>query len=280
MAKSLICFCISSILIFNTSLFSQDEIDSINTQISEYEPPERFGVWLGWFGPSFQSLAQVNSQAIGIGPIINLERSFQLPDNESLLRFEAYFRINKHHSVYTGYYTSTREGRSEVTTEIKIGDLIIPIGSQSYAKNDISLLKIGYRYSIVNTEEIESGIGLGFSILFYKLFVESKSTIRENTENVDQPIPIPILNIYTVYHIWNRFDFLFYADLFGISIDIYDGSLIDFALGIKYRIIDQLAAGINYNVYKLDVRIDNPKGFDGRIDYFHRGLTLYLFYGF
>jgi hypothetical protein len=186
MWKSFISACWFTIFILTTPLYSQEDFDSPSSSVAEYEPPHRFGIWAGLFLPTFTSEAQVTSQVLGLGPSVNLEKSFELPKNETLLRIEAFFRFDKHHSIYAGYYTSSREGTTEVTKQIQIGNLIIPVNAQAYAKNDISLLKFGYRYSIVNTEDIESGLGVGFSFLFYKLFIENQSNIRENTEDVDE----------------------------------------------------------------------------------------------
>ena len=279
MWKFFISACWFTILVLTTPLFSQEEIDSPSSSVAEYEPPHRFGLWVGLFLPTFTSQAQVTSQTLGLGPSVNLEKSFQLPTDETLFRLEAFFRFNKHHSIYAGYYKSSREGTSEVTTEIQIGDLIIPVESQAYTKNDISLLKFGYRFSIVNTEDFESGFGLGFSILFYKLFIEHKSNIRENTEDVDETLPIPVFNFYTVYNIWNRLNLSVYFDIFGVNLGDYDGSLADFSLGLTYRIFDNFAAGIDYNVYKLDVHVEKSNGFNGVIDYLHKGIAIYLYYG-
>lgn len=267
---------IAILWLHNNYSIAQEEVDKTNERDSIYSPPERFVVWAGWFLPNFQSQAQVNSQTVGLGPIVNLERAFKLPDSENLLRIDSYFRINNHHSVYAGFYTSSREGLTEVTNNIQIGNLIIPIGTEAYAKNNISLLKFGYRYSIVNLEKIESGVGLGFSMLFYYLFVENKILILENTEEVDVIIPIPIINFFSEYHIWKKFDLMLYIDLFGVNFDIYDGVLFDFALNAKYKIFEQLAVGIGYNIYKIDVRVENPKGFDGKIDYLHKGFAFFV----
>ena len=88
-------------------------------------------------------------------------------------------------------------------------------------------------------------------------------------------MPIPIINFYTDYHIWEKLDLMLCVDLFGVNFDIYDGVLLDFALNIKYKIIDQFAVGLGYNIYKINVRVENPKGFDGKIDYFHKGFAIF-----
>jgi hypothetical protein len=277
MWKSFISTCWFTILILTTPLFSQEEIDSPSSSVAEYEPLHRFGLVFGLYLPTFTSEAQITSQTLGLGPSVNLEKSFQLPKNETLLRIQAFFRFNKHHSIYAAYYKSSREGTSEVTEEIQIGNLIIPAKDQAYTKNDISLLKFGYRFSIINTEDIESGLGLGFSVLFYKLFIESKS--KENTEDVDEILPIPVFNFYTVYNIWNRLDLSVYFDLFGVNLGAYEGSLSDFGIGLSYRIFNNFGAGIDYNVYKLDVHVERSDGFNGVVDYLHKGIAIYLFYG-
>ena len=112
-------------------------------------------------------------------------------------------------------------------------------------------------------------------MLFYYLYVENRIINIENKEEVDVIIPIPIINIFTEYHIWESFDLMLYIDLFGVNFDIYDGILLDFALNFKYKIINQFAIGVGYNIYKIDVRVENPKGFDGKIDYFHKGFALF-----
>lgn len=120
---------------------------------------------------------------------------------------------------------------------------------------------------------------MGFSVLFYKLFIENKSNIRENTEDVDETLPIPVFNFYTVYNIWNRLDLSVNFDLFGVNLGTYDGSLTDFGIGLSYRTLNNIASGIDYNVYKLDVHVNKSDGFDGMIDYLHKGIAIYLFYG-
>lgn len=267
---------ITILLYCSSSSLPQENVEQASAADSVYAPPGRFAVWAGWFLPNFQSQAQVNSQSVGLGPIVNLERALKLPDTENLLRIDSYFRIDNHHSVYAGFYASSREGLTQVTNNIQIGDLIIPIGAETYTKNDISLLKVGYRYSIVNSEEIESGVGLGFSVFFYYLFVENKLLNRENTEEVNVALPIPIINFFTDYHVWKKFDLMLYIDLFGVNFDIYDGVLLDFALNAKYKITDHFAVGFGYNIYKIDVRVENPKGFDGKIDYLHKGFAFFV----
>ena len=83
------------------------------------------------------------------------------------------------------------------------------------------------------------------------------------------------MGFFTTYHLWKNFDLLFYLNFFTVKIDIYDGVLTDIAFAVQYTIIDHFGLGLGYNMFKIDVGIDDPDGFEGRIDYFHAGIAFY-----
>jgi hypothetical protein len=275
MWKLFISFCLLIIIILTSPLFSQQEQDSIKVQNSEYEPPDRFGLWLGYFGPSFEASVRVNSKTLGLGSYVSLENAFELPTTQNVFRIEAYFRISKHHRIRAGYYGLSRDGSSVLERELRIGENVYPIGSVAIAEEKFNLFKLIYAYSIVNNEEIESGASVGISIMRY--FLDSKREILgfENKTDVDITLPIPVLGLHTIYHLWKKFDALFYLNFFSVKIDIYDGLLLDTGLGIQYFVIDQVALGLGFNVFKLDVFVDDPGEFQGRINYFHQGVAFY-----
>ena len=168
MWKSFLSFCWFTIFILAIPLFSQEVKDSLYKQNSEYEPPDRVGIWLGYFGPSFEASIRVNSKTLGLGSFVRLENAFELPSSQDIFRIEAYYRFSKHHRIRAGYYSSTRDGSSELQNEIRIGDLVFPIGSTAIADEKFSILKIMYDYSIVNSEDIESGVSGGISLMNYR----------------------------------------------------------------------------------------------------------------
>ena len=77
------------IFILAPPLSSQEENDSLNTRISEYEPPDRFGLWLGYFGPSFEASVRVNSRTLGLGSYVSLENAFELPTSQNVFKIES-----------------------------------------------------------------------------------------------------------------------------------------------------------------------------------------------
>ena len=267
----------SSCLFFGlvTPIFSQGGTDSVQDPILEYEPTDRFGLWLGYFGPSFEANVRVNSRTLGLGSYLTLENAFELPTTQNVFKIEAYFRITKHHKIRAGYYGLSRDGSSVLERELRIGDYVYPIGSVAIAEEKFDLFKLIYAYSIVNSKEIESGVSAGISIVRY--FLDSKRELLgfENKTDVDLTLPIPVLGFHTIYHLWKRLDALFYLNFFSVKIDIYDGLLVDAGLGFQYFILDQIALGIGLNMFKLDVFVDDPGEFQGRINYFHQGVAFY-----
>ncbi|MHA2100562.1 MAG: hypothetical protein ACW99A_17950, partial [Candidatus Kariarchaeaceae archaeon] len=209
MWKSLIHFCLIIIFILATPLFPQESQDSNKTRSSEYEPPDLFGLWLGYFGPSFEASVRVNSRTLGLGSYVSLENAFELPTTQNVFRIEAYFRITKHHRIRAGYYGLSRDGSSVLERELRIGENVYPIGSVAIAEEKFNIFKLIYAYSIVNNEEIESGASIGISIMRY--FLDSRRDVIgfENKIDVDITLPIPVLGLHTTYHLWKKFDALF-----------------------------------------------------------------------
>ena len=280
MWKSLNLFYLFLILLLATPLFSQGGGDSVNTQSSEYTPPDRVGLLLGYFGPSFEASVRVNSKTLGLGTFVSLENSFELPSSQDIFRIEAHFRFSKHHSIKAGYYTSTRDGTSVIEQEIRIGDVVFPIGSIAIADEKFSLLKLIYNYSIVNSEDIESGVSVGFSLMNYALNAKKELLGIEEEVNVDETLPIPTVGFFTTYHLWKNFDLLFYLNFFSLKIDIYDGVLTDLAFAAQYKIIDHIRIGLGYNIFKIDVGVEGSQEFEGRIDYLHKGIAFYALFTF
>ncbi|UCH65641.1 MAG: hypothetical protein JSW63_00465 [Ignavibacterium sp.] len=268
------------IILLTTPLFPQKGTDSVTIPIQEYEPSDRFGLWLGYFGPSFEASVRVNSRTLGLGSYVRLENAFELPTTQNVFRVEAYFRITKHHKIRAGYYGLSRDGSSVLERELRIGDNVYPVGSVAIAEEKFDIFKLIYAYSIVNNEEIESGVSAGISIIRY--FLDSKREVLgfENKTEVDVTLPVPVLGLHTIYHLWKRFDALFYVNFFSVKIDIYDGLLFDAGLGIQYFLIDQVALGLGFNIFKLDVFVDDPGEFQGRINYFHQGIAFYALFTF
>jgi hypothetical protein len=235
-------------------------------------------LWLGYFGPSFEASVRVNSRTLGLGSYVTLENAFELPTNQNVFRIEAYFRITKHHKISAGYYGLSRDGSSVLERELRIGENVYPIGSVAIAEEKFDLFNLIYAYSIVNNEEIESGASIGISIMRY--FLDSRRDVIgfENKIDVDITLPIPVLGLHTTYHLWKKFDALFYLNFFTVKIDIYDGVLWGAGLGIQYFLIDQIALGLGFNIFKLDVFVDDPGEFQGRINYFHQGIAFYALF--
>lgn len=240
----------------------------------------RYGVWFGWFGAGFQSQVQLNSRLLDLGTFIQFERTFDLPEQKNTFRIEAYYRFNPRHRVQFGYYNYRRTGLKTLNEELRFGDLVVPIGASSEATMGTRLLKGVYRYALFNNAAFESGLTVGISFMKLDVGLNTQILNQSNSESTSLTLPLPLVGFYASNRLWQKWFLIYSVDFFTAQIDVYDGSVVDFIMGLEYYPFNHVGLGVVANAFKIDLEVNDPGNFDGKVDYHLRGLAVYLSFVF
>ena len=230
---------------------------------------------LGWFLPTINSSAQLNTKTGGIGTIINLESAFNLPESQQLFRFKGLFRFNNKHSFEGYYYALNRSGANISSDSIVFGDLVINLNSSFTSFFKATLFGGKYRYSVYNDSNVETGFSAGISFLYVDIGAKVSLLDRSiANEEYSELLFLPVFGFYNRVNLSDNLIFRSNVDAFALNIEKYDGILLDLSIAVEYYFLRRFSVGTSYNVFALDIKFDTNE--KGEIKYGHRG---FMFFG-
>ncbi len=159
--------------------------------------------------------------------------------------------------------------RGALTEDIEWKDVVFAQGSNAVVGQEFSVTRVFFGREFDTSARHDFGAGLGFhqfkfraSIVGEFLIAGGPNAFRAESVAAEQPLPnIGIWYKYSLSPNWafrSRFDWL------DASVDIYDDSLINMALGINYQLSENFGVGLNFNALELDVAV-NKMDWRGRL---------------
>ena len=235
---------------------------------------------LGTYNVSSDTEVELNGEA-GTGDRVDLEKTFG--DNDAnRFRLDAWWRVADKHKVRAMWFDSSPSTSRTIDTEINWGDETFPVGADVALDIDFSIYELAYEYSFVHRPswEVTGSIGLHYTqfevALSAELEVEGQpgeTRTARDSARVDAPLPV-----FGVRGLWNpggNFWIDGYAQYFTLSIDDYDGSLVDWRIAAIWQPKSWLGLGVGYNSFTVDVDVDKSD-FQGALDWSYSGPQLFL----
>ncbi len=256
--------------------FSFDHFPEDTTETKSIIEERNLSISMGWFFSEYSSELQANSKTLGIGTNIRLENVFLLPETNRIFRANAEYRISGNHYIGLNYYSMKRSAKTLVDRKIKFGDLLINIGSETDAFWNLKLYGLQYHYSHIREATFEAGFTAGINILDLNVGVTARLNNAVGQKFYDKMIYIPVLGVYNRHLFWNSFILKYSIDFFMLKAGKIDGVLTDINIAFEYYLIKQLGIGIGYSSFLIDLVLISSDDFDGKIEYSHRGVLLFV----
>lgn len=234
----------------------------------------------GWFLPVFASNIQANSIEFGLGTFLNLEQGLKLPGNKSVFTFEGEWNINKFSGIGFGMLFLHRSGFSEINGRIQYGNIDLDVGTTTDSWFNLDFYKFYYMYSLVNAMNFKSSLSIGLSLK--KLSTGIIATLQQEkvTEQYTKWLPVPIIGFFNGHKLYEKLYLRYSGNFFAIKTPKYLGTMLDFSAGIEYNFNQNSAIGLGYKAFSLDVEFKGNKDFNGKVEYSHHGINIYLTAGF
>ncbi len=253
--------------------------DIFQPRTSERPAPEqaKFEFRVGVFSDSIDSKIIRDSSSGIIGIDIDIEKLLGLPDEETILIYDAIYRIGRYHRFEFGYLATSRRGQVTLQNSLDFGDLNLPAGTTVNSHFDTEIFRIGYAYSLMNDAQKELGIMGG---LHYSRFSTEITAVGQGeNETSNAATPLPVIGLHGSVALGEKSSLHARIQFFQMDFDRYEGSLIYATLDWRRRFGDIFSVGLGYNFYALN--LDSPDNdVRGSIEVRHHGPELFVSAGF
>jgi outer membrane autotransporter protein len=232
---------------------------------------DRWSIQLGIYAPEAETNAFLNNAAGGRGTSINFEDDLNLDDRKTMPAFLASVRLGERWRVEAEYFSLHRSGSRAISRTINWGDNTYPIGTVVTSKFDSDIYRLSGGYSFIKSNQAEAGVALGAHVTDFNA---SLSATGIGTATGDTLAPLPTIGIYGAYAFTPRWLLSGRLDYFSLNYDKYDGTLVNFNIGVDYRFTRNFGVGVGYRHVDYDVTATDS-GFNGGINYKFSGPSLY-----
>ncbi len=244
---------------------------------------ERFSVSFGGFLSNYNSGISIGSERLGIGIHIDLEDALGLKTAAFAFRGNTNYRFGKKmkHAVSFGYFGVYRNSHKVLQTELEIGNIVIPVGSEINSSFDLSIWRAKYDYSFLQNENVSLGVSVGLFIMPIKFSVK---TLHFEEQATDLVAPLPVIGLRSDFLITEKLYLRQSVELLLISIDNFQGRILDLDIKVEHQTFEHISFGLGINSNRLNIKAKGDTypniDFFGEIGMEYSGIYFFAKYHF
>lgn len=226
-----------------------------------------------------QTRARVDSELLGPGTLVDVERELGLDERTRDARVDASFRIGKRHQVQAGYVALTRRGRASLSRSIQWGDAVLSVDVEVESRVDLTLVPITYRYSVIQNDRVDLGVSAGVFALFLDAGVVARTASVDERGSAE--FPLPVMGADGVVALFPRLFLTGGGRYFALRVNGVDGVWREFRSAVEYFPTAGLGVGVGYRIVSLEADatggiLSRPEGTLLYLDYEFAGPNIYL----
>ena len=263
-----------------------------NWTLSEPPPTQDFGLvprtlsaYLGFYGPSVKSNAQLSSPT-NPGTDISLEDTLGLPNHVSSLDVGLALRIDNKSLLTASYFGFSRSGSVTLTDTIHFGNGTYVPGAKIDASGSLAYYGFTYRYYFLRKTRWQLGAGIGLDELDAKTTIGIKASIAGKEDSLQKSgslaAPAPLLGIYADWEMFPRFYLRGFAEYISITVSTgtkgasIGGSINDDRISAEWYAFRNYAIGLGYHYVNLDATKTLANSNQVKFKYTIQGPSIYL----
>jgi len=202
------------------------------------------GAFLG-----FDTNIQLDSELLGRGTEISLESDLGLDSSKMVptLRFKYYFGKEGKHRIGAAWFKANRDATDQVATEIRFGEITIPIQSDVTLGYDWQQYNIDYNWFFRRRER--SMLGLLVGVRFFDVAVSINVVDTEIFQETAAEGPLPYLGLEWRYGMTPKSRLILTGGLLAATIGDIEGATGVVGLSFEYMPWENFGfvAGIGYS---------------------------------
>ncbi|MBV7314344.1 hypothetical protein KU855_01465 [Shewanella sp. NIFS-20-20] len=210
---------------------------------------------------------------------LDLESDLKLAKNQFLPFIELEYHFNERHQLFIEWERLHRSATNEAITtpfELSLNDNIYTVqaGVKLETELNIDILRLGYSYSILQSDHYDLGVSVGLHTMMIKTGLQGQigaclnrttggqCNIQTIPRYLDENItaPLPDVGVYGDYEFYPGWTFKAHAQYFYIKFDDLQGSLYDVLLAVSSDINEDWQINLGYNYYKVSADIGQNLG--------------------
>jgi hypothetical protein len=226
---------------------------------------------VGAYAPNADTTAFLNGPTGARGTSVNFEDDLNLADRKTVPALLASLRLGERWRVEGEYFSLRRNGASAIARTIDWGGNTYGAGTTVDSTFDSDVFRLSLGYSFVKDGRRELGAVLG---LHATDFSASLAATGVGVRTGDGLAPLPTIGVYGAYAFTPKWLLSGRLDYFSTNYNDYDGSLVNFNIGVDYRFTRHFGVGLAYRHVDYDVTATKTS-FNGGMNYKFRGPMLY-----
>ncbi len=234
---------------------------------------------LGTFLNNSKLKIRVDGEAGSIGTDIDWGNSFG-DSEKSRFRLDGVWRFSPRHHMRFMYTDYNRAKTTTLQQDIEWGDDLILAGSSAKGTLAFSIIEAAYEYAFRTRDDLELCLtaGLHYTTFEAKLLADVQTPgggvggTLGGKASVD--VPLPVFGGRAMWRLGRSFYLDAQAQWFALSIDEYDGSILNYRANIMWQPKKSIGIGIGYDSFKVDAKVKKTS-FTGKMNWTYEGPQIF-----
>jgi hypothetical protein len=218
-------------------------------------------VSLGVFTNASKLELRVDGEAGEIGTPINWNSTFG-DQNETRARLDALWRISGRHHLRLMYTDYSRTSSRTIEEEIIWQGETITVGASATAKFGFEVLGAAYQYAFMQSDTLELSGSLGLHYTRLEASLRAEVDLGEEVGTVERggpaevDAPLPVIGLRGLWRFYGDFYLDTMGQAFYLSIDEYDGSILNGRAVVIWQPRELIGLGFGYDWFRVNVEVD------------------------
>ena len=215
--------------------------------------PDTFMLRLGGYhAANADTIMRLDANQLPVGTYIDFHDTLGGDTTTTVFRMDGLYRFNDKHGIGISWYALRFSGSTVLGQDIEWGGHPITAGVQVDSKLNFDVYKINYQYSVYHNDKVELGASVGLHIMRISAGITANGK-SQGDEAVTAPLPE--IGLFADYKFTPRFSAFYNYQWFFINYqDKVKGGLQDFLFGLEYRVIRNVALGVAYNRFAVNLK--------------------------
>ncbi|MDJ0916980.1 MAG: MipA/OmpV family protein [Woeseiaceae bacterium] len=202
---------------------------------------------------------------------VSLERDFDVENSELAFPASLTWRIGGFHRLRLNYAQLKRNGASDITVDVDVGDVTFPAGDNVLSSFDTTLYSLAYGFSLLRDAQKELTIWGGVNVAEVRYRATGGvGDVRAETRQL-----LPTLGLDLDANFTDKLSLEAALSFYLLDFSDHSGDMLNFRFGGSYRITPSLSANLGWQYYRQDIRTADPSFF-GEYRFEYRGPQLTL----
>jgi long-subunit fatty acid transport protein len=217
---------------------------------------DRFRLTAGAFFDTTGTTIRLDGAIPDSGTLINAEDDLGLSEKNTLADVEIMIGMRERHHVRLNYFKLNRAAAQPLERLLVIRGDTYNVGDFVESSLDVRMLSLTYSYSFLHNPHVDIAGSFGLNVLEF----HARALVRARAldQSQDDAGAFPTLGIDVTVPLSSRFYVEARADYLKVNIHDFEGSADSLHAGVLYRWRENLAFGVGYFRFNIDLTSNNP----------------------